>query len=120
VAEDATQVKFTVQLVNRGFASLVNPRPSILILRNRATGAMTRLPLRLDLRQVAPNSESVLTVSENVRLPQEPAGYDVGLHFPDASPSIAHRVEYTVRLATDGVWEARSGIHWLGIRMESK
>jgi len=120
VAEDATQVKFTVQLVNRGFASLANPRPSVLILRNRATGAMTRLPLRLDLRQVAPNSESVLTVSENVRLPQEPAGYDAGLHFPDASPSIAHRVEYAVRLATDGVWEARSGIHWLGIRMELK
>lgn len=120
VAENPTQVRITAHLVNRGFASLMNPRSSVLVLRNRSTGGMTRILLQLDLRRVAPNSESVLRFSENVQLPQAYAAYDVGLDFPDSSPIIAHRVEYALRLATEDIWEPRSGIHWLGIQMELK
>lgn len=120
VAEHPTQVRFTVQLVNRGFASLMNPRPSVLVLRNRSTGAMTRVPLTLDLRRVAPNSEGVLTFAQNVELPPDAAGYDAGLQFPDSSASIAHRAEYALRLATEGIWEPTSGIHWLRIQVGLK
>lgn len=120
VAGNPGEVRLTAQLVNRGFARLVNARPSVLVLRNRATGAMSRIPLRLDLRQVAPNSESVLSAVEHVQLPTGPASYDVGLHFPDASPSIARRVEYALRLASEGLWDPATGIHWLGIEIGSR
>lgn len=120
VAGNPGEVRLTAQLVNRGFAGLVNPRPSVLVLRNRETGSMGRIPLRLDLRQVAPNSESVLSAVEHVQLPTGPATYDVGLHFPDASPRIAHRVEYALRLASEGLWDPATGIHWLGIEIGSR
>ena len=92
------EVRLTAQFVNRGFARLINARPSVLVLRNRATGAMTRIPLRLDLRQVAPNSESVLKAVEHVRLPTEPASYEVGLHFPGFLTQ--HRASRRVRPAS--------------------
>lgn len=114
------QVRFTAQLVNRGFAPLMNPRPSVLVLRDRSTGAVTRLPLALDLRQATPNSRAPLTFGENVPLPRRAATYEVGLHFPDASPRIAHRVEYALRLATEGIWDPATGIHWLGIQAGSR
>ena len=114
------QVRFAAQLVNRGFAPLMNPRPSVLVLRNRSTGTMTHLPLSLDLREAVPNSEAPLTFAENVLLPRGAATYDVGLHFPDASPRIAHRVEYALRLATEGIWDPATGIHWLGIQVGSR
>jgi hypothetical protein len=120
VSDAPDQVRFTAQLVNRGFAPLMNPRPSVLVLRNRSTGTTTRLPLSLDLRQAAPNSEALLTFSENVPVPRETATYDVGLHFPDASPRIARRVEYALRLATEGIWDPATGIHWLGIQVGSR
>ena len=120
VAGNPGEVRLTAHFVNRGFARLMNPRPSVLVLRNRATGAMSRIPLRLDLRQVAPNSEGVLSAVEHVQLPTEPASYDVGLHFPDASPSIARRVEYALRLASEGLWDPATGIHWLGIEIGSR
>jgi hypothetical protein len=120
VAGNPSEVRLTAQLVNRGFARLINARPSVLVLRNRATGAISRIPLRLDLREVAPNSESVLKAVEHVQLPTGPASYDVGLHFPDASPSIAPRVEYALRLASEGLWDPATGIHWLGIEIGSR
>jgi Domain of unknown function (DUF4874) len=81
---------------------------------------MSRIPLRLDLRQVAPNSEGVLSAVEQVQLPTGSGSYDVGLHFPDASPGIAHRVEYALRLASEGLWDPATGIHWLGIEIGSR
>ncbi len=120
VARNPGEVRLTAHFVNRGFARLMNPRPSVLVLRDRATRAMSRIPLRLDLRQVAPNSEGVLSAVEQVQLPTGSGSYDVGLHFPDAAPGIAHRVEYALRLASEGLWDPATGIHWLGIEIGSR
>jgi hypothetical protein len=117
---EARRVRVTLRLVNRGFAPLMNARPSLLVLRNRSTGAIGRVPLSLDLRRVAPNSEAVLAFSEEVAIPREAASYDVGLHFPDAAPRLAHRVEYALRLASEGIWDPATGIHWLGIELGAR
>lgn len=111
------QATFSAELVNRGFAPLMSWRPAVLVLRDRATGSVTRVPLSLDLRRVEPGGAAPLVFSEDVPLPREPAEYDVGLHFPDPSPRIAARPAYALRLATRDIWDPVTSIHWLGVQV---
>jgi hypothetical protein len=54
---------------------------------------------------------------QTVALPLSlPAGdYDLLLHLPDPEPSLRNRSEYAVRLANNGLWEAGTGYHRLGV-----
>jgi hypothetical protein len=111
LADASGKLRVTLSLTNRGFAPIMNQRPTVLVLRNRSTGALTRIPLAYDIRTLAAGATAL--PSEEVSLP--PAGaYDVGLHLPDAAASIAGRPEYAVRLASENIWDAATGIHWLG------
>lgn len=101
----------TVEIVNQGFSSPVNPRPIQLVLRDKC--AEYRLEFMTDIRRLAAGKRHVLTLEAT--LPTEMRGglYRVGLAMPDGSVELRARPEYAIRCANP--LEYSDGINWLGI-----
>jgi hypothetical protein len=109
---------FTIK--NVGYASPFNPRNLELILRHQQTGKVYRLPIlkalskthdpRFWLPQVGEISVDIRT-----KVPQAaPSGaYDLLLNLPDPMPKLANRPEYSIRLANEQTWEAKTGFNSL-------
>jgi Domain of unknown function (DUF4832)/Domain of unknown function (DUF4874) len=105
---------------NVGYASPFNPRNLELILRHQQTGTVYRAPIlkalsrthdpRFWLPQVGEISVDVRT-----KIPQAaPAGsYELLLNLPDPMPKLANRPEYSIRLANQETWEAKTGFNSL-------
>jgi len=105
---------FTIALDNTGFASPYNPRPILLVFRNRSTGHEITVPLHPDLRTYFPGP---ITLTGTPILPHDlPAGaYELFLSLPDKYPSLAANPEYYIRLANQGAWEPTTGYNRLGV-----
>ena len=105
---------FTLRIDNIGYASPFNPRPVILILRNKATGRKVVLPTPADPRTWFPGSSEwsgTLTLPANI-----PAGkYDLLLSLPDKYPSLASDPHYNIRFANDKTWEPATGYNDLNV-----
>lgn len=110
----------TVILKNTGFAAPYNPRGFEIILRSHADGALYRPTLLAtpDPRRWLPNLGEI-TLDLSLQLPNDiPAGgYDVLLNLPDPAPALYGRPEYSIRLATKGVWDATTGFNDLLVDM---
>jgi hypothetical protein len=102
------QFKFTLNLVNNGYASPFNQRPAMLIMRNQSSGKETVFTLATD-----PRTWFTGNVQVNETISTDPAmakgKYSLFLYLPDNSPSIASRPEYAIRLANANCWEAATG-----------
>jgi Domain of unknown function (DUF4832)/Domain of unknown function (DUF4874) len=117
-AGSAFNASFVVK--NVGYAAPYNPRGLALILRHQDTQQIVSLPLRknydstLDPRFWFRESGDI-TVSVAPTLPADiPAGnYDVLLSLHDPDASLTGRVEYKIRLASNDVWEAATGLNLL-------
>ncbi len=99
-----------VELRNTGWAAPFNPRPVELVLSGPGgeyTASLAEDPRRWYAGQPR-------TISGALRLPSDmsPGTYDLSLALPDASPTLASRPEYAIRLANEGVWQ--SGRNLLG------
>ena len=118
-----------VELINRGFSTLHNPRPVFLALISEA-GAVTEFPVPdADPRKWQPHQPGdpeflPLThrVDVRVHLPGdiEAGWYQVGLWLPDVAESIRLDARYAVRVANRDVpwWvngEGKYGVNVLGI-----
>ncbi len=105
---------------NVGYASPVNPRGLELILRQRQTQKTYRVPLlepsskTHDPRFWLPQAGEV-RVDVRVSIPKTvPSGdYELLLNLPDPMPRLANRPEYSIRLANEGTWEAKTGFNAL-------
>ncbi|HEY3447557.1 MAG TPA: DUF4832 domain-containing protein, partial [Myxococcales bacterium] len=107
-------VSLTVR--NDGYAAPFNPRGVKVVLREANTKAEHAVALSGDPRWWLPGTPTQVT--ESVALAGVPAGtYDVFLHLPDSSASLAARPEYAIRLANTGVWEAATGYNDLKHRV---
>jgi hypothetical protein len=106
-------VSIKLELTNDGFAAPYNPRPVELILRGSKGGPEIHVPVKADPRLWMPGEKQELNVSWAVPAGQAPDKYYVFLNLPDASPALSRRPEYSIRLANQGLWEARSGYNWL-------
>ncbi|NKB65461.1 MAG: DUF4832 domain-containing protein [Candidatus Latescibacteria bacterium] len=110
-----------IDLENRGFASLYNPRPVELVLRHDNSDQSFALPLDTDPRTWKPGQAHHLAAA--ITLPQTvPAGtYSAYLHLPDPAPRLHADPRYAYRLANTGVWEAQSGYNKLaaGLAIEA-
>ncbi len=106
----ALEVSFT--LANDGFAAPINPRPAYLVLRPRAGGAVTALPLTLEPRAWLPGTRTV-TVRVVVPALVPPGDYELLLHLPDPAAALASRPEYAIQLANVATWEATTGYNRL-------
>ena len=112
VAKAGKKISFSVTLVNRGYAAPYNPRPVILVLRNRQTAKQYFLACNADIRFWF--SGSVMW-KEAVEVPASiPIGrYDLLLSLPDKYQSLSERPEYCIRLANENVWESKTGYNKL-------
>lgn len=99
----------TIKLFNRGFASPFNERNAYIVLKNTTTNQVYAVQMAADPRLWLGVNE--ITVSENIQLPANmPAGsYKLYLHLPDASPSLATKPEFAIRMANESMWEATTG-----------
>ncbi len=105
---------------NVGYASPFNPRSLELILRHQQTGKVYRLPIlkalskthdpRFWLPQVGE-----ISVDIRAKVPQAapPGSYELLLNLPDPMPKLAKRPEYSIRLANNQIWEAKTGFNSL-------
>jgi hypothetical protein len=103
------ELRVTVTVRNEGFGSLYNPRPVVLVLRERATGRIEQVPAPTDPRRWMPSESTTFRVSATLA----PGEYDILLHLPDGAPSLRDRPEFAVRFANSGVWESDSGMNRL-------
>ncbi len=102
-----------LNLTNVGFASAVNSRPVVLVLRNDATSATTRVDVSstsVDPRMWLPGT-SLLQLSIPVPATTPGGTYSLLLHLPDAQTALATRPEFAVQLANTGTWEAAAGFN---------
>jgi hypothetical protein len=114
--EAGMQFKFTLDLVNNGYASPFNPRPAMLILRNQSSGKETVFKLAADPRTWVTGKVQVNeTISTDAAMAK--GKYSLFLYLPDNSPSIAARPEYAIRFANAGCWEARTGYNDLSVSL---
>lgn len=107
-----TALNFTLNMINKGYASPYNKRPAKLILRNQLTGDMKVLDMVSDVRKWFSGN---LKVEESIKITSDiPAGkYELLLFLPDGSESISNRPEYAIRLANQDVWEPTTGYNKL-------
>jgi Domain of unknown function (DUF4832)/Domain of unknown function (DUF4874) len=109
---------FTIK--NVGYASPYNPRGLELIARHRQSGKVYRLPLLKPLSRThdprfwLPQAGTIL-VDVRAKIPQTapPGAYELLLNLPDPMPKLANRPEYSIRLANEQTWEAKTGFNSL-------
>ncbi|RYY60998.1 MAG: DUF4832 domain-containing protein [Chitinophagaceae bacterium] len=109
-----TPLSFRLLIENKGYASVYNPRPVKLVLRNVSTKKEYTVALAADPRRW---STGLHKISEQLPLPKDiPAGrYALLLSLPDAAESIGHRPEYSILLANEKMNEKATGYNDLRI-----
>jgi hypothetical protein len=119
-AEANEVAQLTLIIKNTGFAAPYNPRGFEIILRSHADNTLYRPTLLTtpDPRRWLPDLGKI-TLNLALQLPADiPAGgYDVLLNLPDPAPTLYGRPEYSIRMATQGVWEADTGFNDLLVDM---
>ena len=102
-----------LSIENQGFAAAFNPRPVILVLKEKSSGQVTEISLStVDPRRWLPGQ---INVNTQVTIPSNlPSGnYYMYLWLPDASTSLKSRSEYAIRMANLNVWQPTSGYNLL-------
>jgi hypothetical protein len=106
-------LNLTANIVNTGFAALMNPRPLYVVLVSQDANPPYTAKLELDPRSWQPGSSS-FTV--NVRLPSSmgESEYNLALWLPDAAETLQGNPFYAVQFANEGIWEETTGFNILG------
>jgi Domain of unknown function (DUF4832)/Domain of unknown function (DUF4874) len=106
------KLAMSFKIANDGWAAPYNPRKLEIILRNRKNGAISRINLRDDPRLW--QAGATQTVNVRSPLPKLTTGtYDLLLNLPDPTAKLKNRPEYSIRLANNDLWEAKSGYNSL-------
>jgi hypothetical protein len=97
----------TLGLTNEGWATMMTPRPVIVVLES-AAGQRLEAVLPVDPRTWLPGAHE-LTV--RLRVPADLAAgtYRLALWLPDTAENLRSRPEYSVQIANQGVWNAVRG-----------
>ncbi len=111
-------LNISVRMVNEGWGNLFNQRSVEVILRNTETGDETRIPgtLPKDLRMLLPSAGETATFDLRALLPAGllAGNYRVLLNLPDAAATLRRDPRYSIRLANQQTWEAKTGFNDLG------
>ncbi len=107
---DQLAISFTLE--NLGYASLYNPRPVKIILRNTKTKKEFTVTLKANPQFWF---SGVHQIKENLQLPKNitAGSYQLYLYLPDANVVLAGRAEYCVQLCNENMWEAATGYNKL-------
>jgi Domain of unknown function (DUF4832) len=96
----------TISLTNTGVTNLMNSRPVQVLLRNKATGALsTAFPVSTDPRLWFPNQTITFDLKFTVPTTLSTGLYDVILNLPDAASTLTN-INYRIIFANTGVPEA--------------
>ncbi|MDX2076915.1 MAG: DUF4832 domain-containing protein [bacterium] len=112
------QLTMTIKLQNDGFGGIYNPRGFEIILR-LSGGIEYRFPMENvhDPRQWLPDlGEIELPITIDLPIDMPEGEYAVFINLPDPSPSLYGIPEYSIRLANAGIWEAETGLNYLGVQ----
>ncbi len=106
-------VHFKINLANRGFANVYNPRDVFLVLRNTSTGTVYKARSTADPRWF--NLDDTTTVNFRAGLPNdiETGQYKTFLYLPDPDPKISQDPRYAIQLANNDIWEDSTGFNRL-------
>jgi hypothetical protein len=108
-------LNLTVNIINTGFASLMNPRPLFVVLVARDVRSVPpyQVKLELDPRSWQPGSSSFVA---RTRLPStmEEGDYSLALWLPDEAETLQANPFYAVQFANEGIWNESTGYNILG------
>jgi hypothetical protein len=117
VVRAGSKLRGTISITNDGFASLYNPRPIELILRERNSKSELIIPLDVDPRRWGAGKSISIRIDELLSPATRPGTYDLLLNLPDASKRLRGRSEYSIQMANKGVWETTTGYNALGVAL---
>jgi hypothetical protein len=105
---------FTInlQLRNDGWAAPFNPRPVELVLRHTGTGDIHTVPLSDEDPRFWLAGDTQ-TLVHTIRAPELAGDYELLVNLPDPEPALRDRLEYSIRLANENVWESETGYNKL-------
>lgn len=109
----------SLDVANDGFGKLFNPRPVNVVLVNEATGAITRVEVAADARQVMPLPGSTATVDLSVAVPSNlaPGTYAIHVELPDGSSTLEDDPRFSIQMANAGTWQDGNGTNDLGLEV---
>ena len=113
VIRNGQKISMQLDIVNDGYASTYNERHVELVLRSIEDRKVYKMKLDCDTRYWFP--DELFTIKLDFKWPGTlPSGqYELFLNLPDPEPSLYHRPEYAIRLASlyesNSVWDAATG-----------
>jgi hypothetical protein len=113
VIRNGQKLKMQLDFVNEGYASTYNSRHVELVLRSIEDQKVYKMKLDCDPRYWFPDELHTLKI--DLELPEVlPGGqYELFINLPDPEPSLYHRPEYAIRLASKNesgsIWDAATG-----------
>ncbi|CAN5517206.1 hypothetical protein BH10ACT6_BH10ACT6_01380 [soil metagenome] len=111
LGQGSTTFDYSIKVDNLGFASPVNKRTAYLVVRGN--GVEQRIRISTDVRTWDPGSSTTSGVAKLVnRL--KPGRYTLSIWLPDASADLQSRPEYSIRLASQKMWNGSTGDNTLG------
>ncbi len=125
LASPGKMFSIELDIINRGFATMINPRAFFFVLVNSDKGIVT-VPTGCDGRALQPYQPGDLeykplthTVKAAIRLPIDmvPGEWTLALWMPDPREAIRRRSDYAVRLANPIEWLdiAGHGMNKIGV-----
>ena len=100
-----------VILENKGFASMVNPRPVYVVLDGPDR---FQVELLEDPRFWMPGSETKFNARLQIPDSMPDGTYKLAIWLPDAYESLQNNPRYSVRFANEDVWDNKTGYNILG------
>lgn len=112
-ARAGSEVQFSFELVNDGWANPYNERKVEVVVRRASTGKVLTLPIDTDPRKWALNDTIKISASGGLPSNTTDGSYEVFLNLPDPEITLRNNPDYSIRLANNGTWEVQTGFNKL-------
>jgi len=106
-------LNLSVNLVNSGFASIINARPLYVVLESGGNTQVYMDIADIDLRHWEPG-KTVFTAKIHIPSNARTGEYKLGLWLPDGYASLRDNPMYAIHLANENTWEEATGFNALG------
>jgi hypothetical protein len=106
------QIVVQTDLRNVGFAPVYNSRQALLLLLDSTGAILHEHQSVINLQELLPEATAT-TFQDTFNAPETlpPGPYGLALFFPDANEDLRADPRYSIRLATNGVWNFTTGVN---------
>lgn len=112
------EIKATVALTNKGFASIINKRTMYWVIEN-STDASERYVIRAAKDPREWKGSTSYIYNENISLPptlKSGTSYKIAIYLPDEAKTLAGDPEFSIRFANKNIFEEKSGLNVLALK----